>query len=71
MNFRRKLIYSLIPPLMILISFIGLIFRSESKKKFYLPIGIIGIYLILDKELNRKLTRKNILKKIQSFKKDK
>ena len=56
---------------MILISFIGLIFRSESKKKFYLPIGIIGIYLILDKELNRKLTRKNILKKIQSFKKDK
>ena len=56
---------------MILISFIGLIFRSESKKNFYFPIGIIGIYLILDKELNRRLTRKNILKKIQSFKKDK
>ena len=59
--------YTLIIPLMILISFLGLIFRENRKKHFYVPIGIVGIYLIAEKEYNRKTKREDILNKIRSF----
>ena len=60
---------SLVAPLMIVISFIGLIFRENTKKIFYLPIGLMGISIILEKDLRRRLDRNNILKKIKSFQK--
>ncbi len=60
---------SFVAPLMILISIIGLIFRDDSKKIFYLPIGLIGISIILEKDISRRLYRKNIIKKINSYKK--
>ena len=60
---------SLVAPLMIVISFIGLIFKENTKKIFYLPIGLMGISIIFEKDVRRKTYRKNILKKIKSFKK--
>ena len=60
---------SLVAPLMIVISFVGLIFRENTKKIFYLPIGLMGISIIFEKDVRRKTYRKNILKKIKSFKK--
>ena len=60
---------SFVAPFMILISIIGLIFRDDSKKIFYLPIGLIGISIILEKDVSRRLYRKNIIKKINSYKK--
>ena len=56
---------------MILMSFIGLIFRENTKKIFYITIGIMGIGIILEKDVRRKLERKNILKKINSYQKNK
>tara|TARA_B100000212_G_scaffold340266_1_gene320463 strand:- start:874 stop:1041 length:168 start_codon:yes stop_codon:yes gene_type:complete len=52
---------------MIIISIIGFTFRENNKKNFYLPIGIIGIYLVIERIYNRKIKRKNILSKIKSF----
>ena len=60
---------SLVAPLMIVISFIGLIFRDNTKKIFYLPIGLMGIVIILERGISRQLDRKNILKKIKSYQK--
>ncbi len=54
---------------MILISAFGLILRDNTKKIFYLPIGLMGISIILEKDLRRRLDRKNILEKIKSYKK--
>jgi hypothetical protein len=56
---------------MIFISAIGLIFRDNSKKIFYLPIGLMGIVIILERGMSRQLDRKNILKKIKSYQKNK
>ena len=69
MKINRKLFLSFVPPLMILISAIGLILRDNDNKIFYLPIGLMGISIILEKDLSRKLDRKNIFKKIKSFQK--
>ena len=55
-------------PLMIFISVIGLVLRDNSKKIFYLPIGLMGMAIILEKDVKRRLDRKNILKKIKSYK---
>ena len=52
---------------MILIAFLGLTFRENRKKQFYVPIGIIGIYLVAEKEYNKKINRKDILNKIKKF----
>tara|TARA_B100000927_G_scaffold256608_1_gene224019 strand:- start:72 stop:299 length:228 start_codon:yes stop_codon:yes gene_type:complete len=71
MKTKNIILYSLIAPIMILLTIIGYILRAEQKKNFYLPLGTVGIYLILDKEINRRLSRKNILKKIQFFKNNK
>ncbi len=71
MNFNERFILSFVAPFMILISAIGLIFRDNSKKIFYLPIGLMGIVIILERGISRKLDRKNILKKIKSHQKAK
>ena len=71
MKFNKVFLLSLVAPLMILMSFIGLIFRENTKKIFYIPIGIMGIGIILEKDVKRKLERKNILKKINSYQKNK
>ena len=69
MEINKKLFLSFVAPLMILISAIGLILRDSDNKIFYLPIGLMGISIILEKDLSRKLDRKNIFKKIKSFRK--
>ena len=69
MNINKRFILSFVAPFMILISAIGLIFRDNSRKIFYLPIGLTGIAIILEKGISRQLERKNILKKIKSYQK--
>ena len=71
MKINKKLILSFVAPLMILISAIGLIFRDNSRKIFYLPIGLMGFVIILEGGISRQLDRKNILKKIKSYQKAK
>ena len=67
MKFNKRFIISFVAPFMILISAIGLIFRNNSRKIFYLPIGLMGIVIILERGVKRQLDRKNILKKIKSY----
>ena len=69
MKIKKKIILSFVAPCMILISAIGLILRDNSKKIFYLPIGLMGIVIILERNISRKLDRKNIFKKIKSYQK--
>jgi hypothetical protein len=69
MKINKRLILSFLAPLMVLISAIGLMLRESNKKIYYLPIGLMGISIILEKNIRRKLDRKNILKKIKSFQK--
>ncbi len=69
MKINKRFILSFVAPLMILISSFGLILRDSSRKIFYLPIGLMGISIILEKDLRRRLDRKNILKKIKSYQK--
>ena len=71
MKINKRFILSFVAPLMILISAIGLIFRENSRKIFYLPIGLMGIVIILERGMSRQLDRKNILKKIKSYQKNK
>ena len=69
MKINKGFILSFVAPLMILISTIGLLFKNNTKKIFFLSIGLMGISIILEKDVRRKLYRKNILKKIKSFQK--
>ena len=69
MKFNKRFILSFVAPFMILISAIGLILRDNSRKIFYLPIGLMGIVIISERAVKRKLDRKNILKKIKSYQK--
>ena len=71
MKINNRFTLSFVAPLMILISAIGLIFRDNNRKIFYLPIGLMGLTIILEKVVKRKLYRKNILKKITSYQKAK
>ena len=66
MNINKRFILSFVAPFMILISAIGFIFRDNTRKIFYLPIGLMGIVIILERGISRQLDRKNILKKIKS-----
>ena len=66
MKFEKANIFSLVAPLMILLSIIGFISRKDSKKIFYLPIGLMGIFIISEKEFSRGIKRKKILNKIKS-----
>ena len=54
MKLKNNYFYTLITPLMILIAFLGLTFRENRKKQFYVPIGIIGIYLVAEREYKKK-----------------
>ena len=58
-----------VAPFMILISTLGLIFRDNTRKIFYFPIGLMGISILLEKDVRRRLNRLNILKKIKSYQK--
>ena len=69
MNINKRFNLSFVAPFMILMSAIGLIFRDNSRKIFYLPIGLMGIVIILERGVSRQLERKNILKKIKSYQK--
>ena len=71
MKINKRFILSFVAPFMILISAIGLTFRDNSKKIFYLPIGLMGIVIILERGMSRQLDRKNILKKIKSYQNNK
>ena len=68
MKFEKAYIFSLVAPLMILLSIIGFSTRKDTKKIFYLPMGLMGIFIILDKEFSRRLKRKKILNKIKTYK---
>jgi len=71
MKINKRIILSFVAPCMILISAIGLILRDNPRKIFYLPIGLMGISIILEKDIRRRLDRENILKKIKSYQKNK
>jgi len=71
MNINKRLILSFVAPFMILISAVGLVFRGNSRKIFYLPIGVMGVVIILERGISRQLDRKNILKQIKSYQKAK
>ena len=64
-----RFILSFVAPFMILLSAIGLVLRDNSRKIFYLPIGLMGIVIIFERVISRQLDRKNILKKIKSYQK--
>ena len=69
MNINKSFFLSFVAPFMILISAIGLILRDNNRKIFYFPIGLMGISIILEKDVRRRLDRENILKKIRSYQK--
>ena len=69
MKINKGFILSFVAPFMILMSTVGLLLRDNSRKIFYLPIGFMGISIILEKEVRRRLDRENILKKIKSYQK--
>ena len=69
MKINTKSILSLVAPFMILISAIGLIFRDNTRKIFYLPIGLMGLVIIMEKDITKRLNRKNLLKKIKAYQK--
>ena len=69
MKINKRFILSFVAPFMIFITAIGLIFRDNSRKIFYLPIGLMGIVIILERVIGRQLDRKDILNKIKSYKK--
>ncbi len=69
MKISKKFILSFVAPFMIFISTIGMILRDDTRKIFYLPIGLMGISIILEKDIRRRFDRKNIFKKIKSYQK--
>ena len=69
MKLNKVFILSFVAPFMILISLTGLILRDNTKKIFYLPIGLMGISILLEKDIRRRLDRKNVLEKIKSCQK--
>ncbi len=71
MKINKRFILSFVAPFMILMSSFGLILKDKTRKIFYLPIGLMGISIILEKEVRGRLDRGNILKKIRSYKKNK
>ena len=71
MKNNKRFMLSFVAPFMILISAFGLILRENTKKIFYLPIGLMGIAILLEKDVKRRLDREKILNKIHSYQKDK
>jgi len=66
MKFKHNILYTLITPLMILIAFLGLTFRGDDRKPFYVPLGVIGVYLVAERGYSRKIKREAILNKIKN-----
>ena len=71
MKINKRFILSFIAPCMILFSAMGIILRDNTRKIFYLPIGLMGISIILEKDVRRRLDRKNIFRKIKSLQNNK
>ena len=71
MKINKRFILSFVAPFMIFISAMGLILRDNTRKIFYFPMGLMGISIILEKDLRRRLDRKKILEKIKSYQKAK
>ena len=71
MKMNKSFVLSFVAPFMILISAIGSIISDDSRRIFYFPLGLMGVSIILEKDLRRRLDRKNILKKIKSYQKNK
>ena len=69
MKIDRLFILSFVAPLMIFMSIIGLIFRKDNKRIFYLPIGLMGVFIISEKNISRRLKRQRISDKIKSYQK--
>jgi len=69
MKMNKRFILSFLGPFMIFLSFSGLILKDKSRKIFYLPIGVMGFSIILEKDVSRRLNRKKILNKIKSYQK--
>ena len=69
MKINKRFFLSFVAPFMIVISAMGLIFRDKTRKIFYLPIGLMGISIILEKDVRRRIYRKNIFTKIKSYQK--
>ena len=69
MKINKRLILSFVAPIMISLSVIGLLFKDNSRKIFYLPIGLMGIAIIVERGVSRQLDRKNLLTKIKSYQK--
>jgi hypothetical protein len=69
MKMNKSFVLSFVAPFMILISAIGSIISDDSRRIFYFPLGLMGVSIILEKDLRRRLDRKNILKKIKSYQK--
>ena len=69
MKMNKSFILSFVAPFMILISAIGSVVSENSRKIFYLPIGLMGFVIIVERIVNRELERKNLLKKIKSYQK--
>ena len=69
MKISKRIILSFVAPFMIFISTVGMILRDNTRKIFYLPIGLMGISIILEKDIRRRFDRKNIFKKIKSYQK--
>ena len=69
MKLDKQFFLSFVAPFMILISIFGLIVRDNTKTILYIPIGLMGIVIILERVISRKLYRKDILNKIKSYKK--
>ena len=69
MKISKKFILSFVALFMIFISTIGMILRDNKRKIFYLPIGLMGLSIILEKDIRRRVDRGNILKKIKSYQK--
>ncbi len=69
MKTNKRYILSFVAPFMILISAIGSVVSDNSRKIFYFPLGLMGVSIILEKEMRRRLDRKNILKMIKSYQK--
>jgi len=67
MKISKNFILSFVSLFMILLSISGFLLRDNKRKIFYLPIGLMGISIILEKDVRRRLGRKNILKKIKSY----
>ena len=69
MKISKTFILSFVAPFMIFISTIGMTLRDSTRKIFYLPIGLMGISIILEKDIRRRFDRQSILKKIKSYQK--